>query len=699
MATNTKKRDLLSSRRRVEDEGEDDEGAEDLGDDSQSEASILTMDENGVADESDLSEISKSEALLPAVATGVADSSLVEGTKPLNAPLTNGAVSDEATTTVFSQNSDVEAMVNGLKIGETSANEEALEFEDSTDHLKPVVEVAKSNVNSAAPGGHQNGRGGRQQTRGAGFRTAANAVNGHRTAQAVAPPVAMNEGITTNNLPSVPIRQPTSGAIRGRVSGIVNNGSFPCVYMHDEHEINANHYARRPLPPHAPASNAKWSHDLHETVQATPLPQPQQAKPVIPSQSTLAPKPLQRPSLSRTVPRGNVAARIFLPNMKAPQVLDSKITIKEHTRLPDLRPPLRRDKAVRISLPEHSPRYVFPSWDRSFVFIPRAQRPNQQAKLRRGYGSRGGSRRTSMHGSVYSPSVAMSRRSSMAGNGILSPNGSMLGRPPPGAPTGPGRPVVRFPNHSAGTFMQSGHGHGMAMADMTMTYPLPSEPAQRKHRSSQMAMHHPRPQKQMSVASIEGEQQPFHQQLPYNTNTGTQSQDARVPSAANTIPSQPHVATPLQNIPESAVNAPAFEPFNGPGPAQPQPYFYPMQPLYYYPAPPPDPHPQAQPPPPYAYPPMPMASPGYMQAAPYFTPLYVPTHGHGPSDVNINVNPNTYMQETNGMIYYYDSSQMPNSQGQGQGRGPGAGAGAMMAPAPEFYPAQPPPAAAFYPPQ
>lgn len=135
MALNGKKRDLLSSRRRVEDEGEDDDGVEDLADDSQSEASILTVDEPGAAEESDVSEISRSEAALPPnsneSAQGTKANDAVEQETPSTAPVANGAKPNGGA--VFSQTADVEAMVNGLKISDDAADSEVLEFDDTAE--------------------------------------------------------------------------------------------------------------------------------------------------------------------------------------------------------------------------------------------------------------------------------------------------------------------------------------------------------------------------------------------------------------------------------------------------------------------------------------------------------------------------------------------------------------------------------------
>lgn len=135
MAVTGRKRDLLSSRRRTEDEGEDDEGAEDLADDTQSEASILTVDEVAAADESDLSERSKSEI-------GHAGEHLdtSNGTQSLDADQTAVSAGELATSTeldgqsvlpAFSKTADMDVMLNGLKLQGGQAEEKVVEFEDT----------------------------------------------------------------------------------------------------------------------------------------------------------------------------------------------------------------------------------------------------------------------------------------------------------------------------------------------------------------------------------------------------------------------------------------------------------------------------------------------------------------------------------------------------------------------------------------
>ena len=313
---------------------------------------------------------------------------------------------------------------------------------------------------------------------------------------------------------------------------------------------------------------------------------------------------------------GNAQVRVFLPGMKEP-IAFSGVPIKSHTRLPNHRPPLRRDKPVRISLPDHAPQYIFPHTDRSFIFIPRALRPNQQGFGRvrgRAFGSLGGfsSRRTSAYGgSVYSPSVAMSRRSSLARemgrDGLVSPGGSVVSRP--SGPGDQGRPVVRLPtgpHHSGmGTPVPTSiSGSTTPVVNLPQpAYPLPQKPAFRENWSSQpLTMHQPKPQKPVSTAGFEApfhppqqqEQQPFSNQLPAHITNGMQntpSAEASTFYPHNRHLSYPSQGTPLSNIPERAIHAPAFNPyapaaFPQPFAAQPA-YFYPngtqypvMQPIY-----------------------------------------------------------------------------------------------------------------------
>lgn len=396
---------------------------------------------------------------------------------------------------------------------------------------------------------------------------------------------------------------------------------------------------------------------------------------------------------------GKVQIRVHLPGSKAP-ILFSDVPVKSHARLPDHRPPLRRDKPVRISLPDALPRYRFPSSERSFIFIPRALRPNQQGfgRARGSFGAYGGpaSRRTSLYGgSVYSPSVSMSRRSSLARDiprdSAFSPTGSYVGRPPPQA----GRPVVRLPyagshrssNPSpAGSVMAYGQGQ---------PYPLPQKPAV-EHWAEPATMYQPRPQKTISVTGIESpagmslhapeqqDQQPFHNQLPQHmagSDNNLQqpsvnpAQQPYYPQAFAYPGGGASTGTPLSNIPERAIHAQPF---------QPVPAFYPQYPAasYYYPG----------------------------QAPQYSAlPGYAPPESSGPAGPSsiadsTQAQQPTVAYETNGMVYYQEAAPTPQYPGQdAYYQAPVYGMGGMMTPmtpGPEanYYYPQVPTGTLYYPP-
>ena len=391
-------------------------------------------------------------------------------------------------------------------------------------------------------------------------------------------------------------------------------------------------------------------------------------------------------NFSKTTQIGRVQIRLLLPGAKAP-ILFSDAPVRSHARLPDHRPPLRRDKPVRISLPDTPPRYRFPSSDRSFIFIPRAMRPNQQGygRARSSFGAYPGSssRRTSIYGgSVYSPSVSMSRRSSLARevprDSAFSPTGSFAGRPPHHQ----GRPVVRLPQRSsnaspAGSFTAYGRGQ---------PYPLPQKPAV-EHWAEHATMYQPRPQKTISVTGIESpagmslhapqqqDQSPFHNQLPQHMAENAPA----VQSAPTDVPQQQYhpypyfpgavtTGTPLSNIPERAIHARPF---------QPVPALYPQYPMqeYYYPA-------QGA-----HYPTVPMYGSGYEAAdsglAPGVSAPVDPGQAHQ----------NMVAYETNGMVYYQEAAPIAqHPQQDAYYQASAYGMGGMLTPGPEgnyYYPTGP----------
>jgi hypothetical protein len=432
-------------------------------------------------------------------------------------------------------------------------------------------------------------------------------------------------------------------------------------------------------------TDAPWTHDMHETV-LEPENKPSRAStnnynsPNIPSRSLpQAPRgPAPNRSLSTTKHIGNVSLRVSLPGMKEPITFPG-IALNQYTRLPDHRPPLRRDKPVRISLPDTAPRYIFPAVERSFIFIPRAMRPNQQGfgsrnRGRSGLGSIGGfSRRTSMYGgsaygSVYTPSIAMSRRSSLAHEiqreSLISPMGSTMSRPP--MPADHTRPVVRLPPPAQqfqpqvpmeGQHMQAQGTYEEAASE---PYPLPQKPTYRENRPSSIPMHQPRPQKAVSISDIESPatlsfnppqqyQQPFQNQIPQQVNGHGYQQDSHLhPHSRNaSYPSQASTGTPLSQIPERAIHAQPFQP----GQFQQQQGYYPQQ--YQL-------MPQQQG---YYYPQQYNTTMG--PAAPAFVPApqQQPSYSQGGQSDNTGSQqggqPGLVAQEVNGMVYYYDASQIP----------------------------------------
>ncbi len=404
----------------------------------------------------------------------------------------------------------------------------------------------------------------------------------------------------------------------------------------------------------------QWSHDLHDKHESTEAQSPK--APVV--SAPWQPKPL--PALpTPTAPNrifsfstvlGNVAVNVLLPGISK-KVL-SNVVKKNHTLLPQHRPPLRRDKPVRISIPDEHPRYIFPSTERSFIFIPRALRPNQQSYFRgRGRGSFHGSRRTSVFGgSTYTPSVAMSRKSSFGGvvrDNVRSPAGSisramMMGMEPT-------RPIVRLP--SAGVMqapipLQVMPGAPQMPDAMVQMY---GDMVYGFH-STSLPMHQPRPQKAVSVADIESpaslslkgpqqqQEQPFHQQMPAYVGSPVEHY-----ASAQVHATGSH-GTPLSHIPESAIFAQAFQPMPfiqpqmlyGAPYGNPAMFYPPMTNSMQYGAPMPG---------------MPML-PAFASSAMYPSPQQ-------PPQLHQSQQPSTGT-ESNGTMYYYDPSQFTDGGQQQQ---------------------------------
>ena len=420
-------------------------------------------------------------------------------------------------------------------------------------------------------------------------------------------------------------------------------------------------------------ASSVWTHDMHESVAASNSRRsrqviepegPANGDGVIPTCRSNS-EPINR-TMSTEKHIGNVQLRVLLPEMES-AINTSGMLVKQYTRLPDHRPPLRSDKPVRISLPNYPPRYIFPAKDRSFTFIPRAMRPNQQrvrGKPRSGMGSIGGfSRRTSVFGgsyhggSNYSPSVAMSRRSSIHDRDYLfSPAGSVVSRPLP--PGDGGRPVVKLPpaNTRADLAGPGSTDHLFTGQLTTVSVNVPQQlhsipvqplfPENRQPPASYPPLHQPRPQKNISIADIDSSSlahslgpQPFHgafhQQVPLQVANGFHESHSRQPSF-----SQHSRGTPLSQIPERAIHAAPFQPNAlGQPPYYSQPYQAPSHQGYYYDQ---------------SYPGSNVAT------APHLTqPGMADPEPHALHGVSASSGSNLVAQQVNGMVYYYDASQLP----------------------------------------
>jgi hypothetical protein len=397
--------------------------------------------------------------------------------------------------------------------------------------------------------------------------------------------------------------------------------------------------------------NRQWSHDLHDKLESSKngdLPPNAPSMPAMASADALKHPGAPNREFSFSNVLGNVTVNVSLPEGVAKKAI-SGLVKKHYVLLPTHRPPLRRDKPVRISIPAVEPSYRFPSTERSFIFIPRALRPNQQSYMRgRGRGSFHGSRRPSVFGgSTYTPSVAMSRKSSLGGvmrDTVRSPAGSNYGRPS-GMGTDAMRPVVRLPGGGPPMAVPVGLPPTMIPTGFSHQYqpPLPNGSVSHGVHSTAIPMYQPRPQKTLSITNIESpaalsvkapqqqEEQPFHQQVPAYAHP----EDAA--RTQQTAPVNNNSGTPQTHISESAIYAQPFQP-------------YPMM-QGYYPAPFVSPG--------MMYPmPEPMQNtqwgngvfPGMLPGQPVQAPQLAPAHN------------GLVAHEQNGMVYYADPAQSNQAQ-------------------------------------
>ncbi|OTA84026.1 hypothetical protein M434DRAFT_83517 [Hypoxylon sp. CO27-5] len=661
MVAAVRRRKMIGHRRRVEEEGEEEGGIDqlDIDDDSLTDGSLASEDPDP-ADDSDTSNVDEASPTTPAapkltsqVANGNGNAKRTQSKSSGSPPTKNSRKSAQNAV------SDTEFMLNNLSISSEAAPVEVLNFEETTEppskSSAPIVVSSNSATVNTDPSQepsidrrrkeHDEYRRKRDEdpsfvpNRGAFF------MHDHRHA-----------GPSANGF------RPFGRGPRGRGRGGVG-GPFAPI----------NHQMHSPADP---TTNGPWAHDMHEIVAQPvhvrqPRPSftddgPPNGDGYIPTCATSA-TPINR-TMATEKHVGNVQIRVYIPGIKEPVVFPG-IQVRQYTKLPDHRPPLRRDKPVRISLPNFAPRYIFPATDRSFIFIPRAMRPNQRlrGKPRSGLGSIGGfSRRTSVFGgsvyagSAYTPSVAMSRRSSIAPDlgrdYLVSPTGSTMSRPP--LPYDATRPVVRLPPQARSEqqlpAVDGAPAEGLAPVGQPPIHDLPApqiqttaqKPTFQENRPVPLPMHQPRPQKAVSVAGIESPemhqtpsqpyQQAFHQQVPVQVSTSL-GQESHVRHSS--YPSQHSTGTPLSQIPERAIHAAPFQPNQFAQPNYYQPYqMVPPQQGYYYSAP----YPSA-------------TAPTFVPGAQQGQPQGETPQPNGQSTPNSNL----VAQEVNGMVYYYDASQLP----------------------------------------
>ncbi|PGH34458.1 hypothetical protein GX50_02726 [[Emmonsia] crescens] len=703
------RRSRIASRRRREDEGDEDGSMDgDLEDDSLSEGTLSAHEDDDADEEgSDLSENDTAAGPEEIQATNGRAQAAGRGE---GGEAQQGGKSVSPVGRLFGATvSDTEVMLNGMKLSRGPEGVEEIHFDDMKEERDNSVATPKS-ANNKGPRGETFAEKKRREHE--------EYIKERDSNPAFVPTRGgffLHDKRNTNSPPNG-YRSPYNS----------NNNNKPKTRPHGL--IVDSNAVRRPAPK-PDVTAGQWAHDLHDSVaqdtrpmastsaalsNKTPLPNAPRPVPTAPRSS-----PPNR-SFSSTVLVGNVPVIVFLPGMKAP-IPYSAVPKKQHTRLPQHRPPLRRDKPVRISLPGQPPRYIFPATERSFIFIPRALRPNQQYRQRgRGGFYGGGGRRTSVYGgSIYTPSVAMSRRSSF-GRGtdvINSPAGSVVSRV--GVMPGEGgKPVVRLPPS-----IRPPVGPGFApprgiVPHMHAVHPppysMPPHPEFRENRPiHNIPMHQPRPQKTVSVADIESpvtfqfnppqqqQEQPFHHQVPRPVNVGFMPDSAMyAPHSRHTSHVSQASATPLSQIPERAIHAQPFQPYPY---QQPQPYYteagYQPAPVFY-----PATNPEY---PTYNAPVQPGHPPAYAtqgQQMPYSMPPPQP-----PASDQAQTQSGTVAHESNGTVYYYDTSQLADStypqqqnatypaapQGTPQGGVVGMG-GMMTPPGTTYYYPQPQNGAVYY---
>lgn len=169
-ATTSRKANLLTRSRRTEEDGEEDGGFEDLENDSQSEASVLTIDEQA-ATESDVIMTRRTESgHKDKSSTGTSehgDDRNPKSSVGIVAMVANDGSSRRSTRSVFVHTTDVVAMTHGFELESSKAKANTLDFENSTGIIvekTPVKSSTQQKMGSIRQGNTHNRASGDSQT-------------------------------------------------------------------------------------------------------------------------------------------------------------------------------------------------------------------------------------------------------------------------------------------------------------------------------------------------------------------------------------------------------------------------------------------------------------------------------------------------------------------------------------------------------
>lgn len=293
--------------------------------------------------------------------------------------------------------------------------------------------------------------------------------------------------------------------------------------------------------------NRPWTHDLHDSVSKIASGS-KAAKPLLGRHGPTSSNNTENPAasvddtlsktFSTTLILGQVPVIISLPEMRETRVVQN-VKRQKHTILPHHRPPLRRDKPIRVFLPGQQPRYVSPTNERSFIFLSRTFRSHRD-------GIQDGARRNNFHLSHRRyRGIGGGNTSSLEVSGKLSVADEVPSEKIGPSAAEPGESVARFSSSVPATVLSMSVNSNLRHDDAELSNFAASiehdnnEPESIAERS---AMDQARPNVSIPVSDLDSaeklqpnlpmpspalqqQQQPFHQQMPPLVNRPAQSED------------------------------------------------------------------------------------------------------------------------------------------------------------------------------